>query len=165
MNVFKIILILLIAFISNLSFSQNINDKKQMRNGIDSIMKQKVMDNLGLDESSADKFINAFKGNSKQIRLFNKEKKELMQSIEDNPSAADVDTKLDRMLELETKIVEQRKAFFNELKGFLTPQQIARTIVLRKKFERQFKKEILKHKRQNRMNNDSNDTDKDEDDK
>lgn len=146
MKIFRFIFIIIIILSANLSYSQRDGDRKKFRDGIDTIMKQKLIDRLGVDESSADKFLNVYKDHNKQVRIIHKEKKDLMETIELDPGASDMDSKLDKMLELETKIVDAKKSFFNELRTFLSPQQIARTLILRKNFEKEFRKQINKQR-------------------
>lgn len=153
MKIFKFILLALIIITANLSFAQKDNNsRRQMRTGIDSLMKQKISEKLNLDEFTSEKFMNTYKENNKKIRILNKEKNNLLESIELNPDASDIDTKLNGVLELESKIFEQRKSFINELRSFLTPQQIAKTLILRKNFGKEFKKEILKQRKGNKNN-------------
>ncbi|MDQ3194506.1 MAG: hypothetical protein M3P82_05850 [Bacteroidota bacterium] len=142
----KIILMSVLLFSAGFSFAQNDKDRKQMRDSMNAIMKQKIISNLELDDATADKFISVYKENNKNIRMIMKEKKELMESIENDPNASDIDTKLDKILQLETDVLDLRKSFFRELKTFLSPQQIAKTLVLRKRFERQFRKEVMKQR-------------------
>ncbi len=152
------ILILLIIAAANFSVAQiDNNNKRQTKNGIDSIMRQKVMENLNLDESTTEKFMNAYKSNVKELRNLNKQRKEKIDDIEADPGAADIDSKLDGILDIEYKMVDQRKSFLTELKTFLTSRQIAESIVLKKNLEKEFRKEIMKHRRQQRKNDDSND--------
>lgn len=147
----KILIIMLgFMFAANISFAQRDDIKKQISEKIETMMKQKIVDTLGFDEATANQFISTYKEDKKKIKTLIKTKKALMQEIENNPDAADIDAKLDRMLQLESEIVDQKKSFFTQLKTFLTPQQIAKTIVLRKNFDREFKKEISKFKDDNK---------------
>lgn len=130
--------------------AQKGQNNKLLRNQIDSLRKQKFMEKVNVDEATADRFFELFKENNKKIRVFNKERKEILQSIEDNPDALDIDIKINNLLELETKIVEQRKTFMTDLKSILTLPQIAKTIILQKNFNKQFKREILKQRKKSR---------------
>lgn len=150
MKVNKLFTLILILISVNLCLSQVDDNKKKFKEEINNIMKTKLIDSLGMDEMTADKFIGLYKDNNKQIRALSKEKRALMQSIELDPSAGDVDQKFDKMLEIETRILDKKKSFFQELKTFLTPQQIAKTMILRKKLGREIKKEFMKHKKDGR---------------
>jgi len=150
MKILKLFFFIAALLASDLCLSQKEHDGKKFNDEIDTIMRQKLVERLGLDESSADKFVTTYKDNNKQIRMINKERKELFRSIELDPAATDMDSKLDKMLELETKIVDQKKIFFNELRLFLTPQQIAKTMLLRKNFEKKLRKEINNKRRKDK---------------
>lgn len=142
---------ILLCWCSCLVFAQKGNDNKPYRDEIDKIMKQKFMEKVNVDESTANNFFTMFKENNKKIRMLNKEKKEILESIEGNPDAADIDSKIDKLLDIETKIIEQKKSFMSELKTILTPQQIAKTIILQRNFEKEFKKQIIKQRKRDKI--------------
>ncbi|MEP7145551.1 MAG: hypothetical protein ABI792_00940 [bacterium] len=146
MRLLKNYLAAAIIFSAGFAFAQIDKDRKSISDSIDSIMKQKIVSNLDMDDITADRFISVYKENNKNIRSIMKEKKELMESLENDPNASDIDSKLDKLLQLETDVLDQRKSFFRELKTFLTSQQIAKSLVLRKKFEKQLRKEIMNHR-------------------
>lgn len=122
------------------------NDKKQFRAQIDSIMKQKLIEKLNLSESSADKYVTAIRENNGKIKDLLKEKKTIMKSIEADPEAADVGSKLDKTFELDSRIIETRREFIKDISSYLTPQQIAKSMILKKNFNKEFKNQIRKHK-------------------
>ena len=150
MNIFKTILIVLLILSSNNSYSQTDKDKRKMNVQLDSLMIGKLTAVTGIDQVTADKFIGKYKANNKQIRQLKKEKREVMDLIEADPSALDVDVKLDKLIELDYNLYENRKAFMENLKIFMTPQQIAGTIVFMKDFSKEFRKKFKKDKSQKR---------------
>lgn len=150
MKVNKLFTFILILISANLCFAQNDDNKKKFKEEINNIMKTKLIDSVGMDELTADKFIALYKDYNKQVRALGKEKRALMQSIELDLSAGDIEQKFDKMLGIETSILDKKKSFFQELKSFLTPQQIAKTMILRKKLGREIKKEFMKHKKDGR---------------
>lgn len=72
------------------------------------------------------------------------EKRELMDDIDLDPGAADIESKLDRALDIDIQIAELKKSFKNRLREFMTPQEIAKTMKFRRKFERDLRQEIRK---------------------
>lgn len=156
----KILLFTLILFVSlsGTTFGQrgNLNNTSDE---IGQVMKQKLMENLNLDESTADKYIALHKENNKQLKGLMKEKRELMRSINSNPDAADIESKLNSFLDLDSKIVELRKNHISELKAFLTPQQIAKSMIFTRKFNKELRNQMRERKR-NRQNNDSQNNNK-----
>lgn len=70
-----------------------------------------------------------------------------MDKIENDLNAADMETKIARLIELETSVLELKKGFITDLKSFLTPQQIAKTIIMRKNLEKVMRKEINKREK------------------
>jgi len=143
------IFLILFFFTTGFSFAQR-DGKNKTSDDLDRVLKQKVMEKLNFDESTADRLILAYKDNKKQMRIINKERKEIMESIELDPGATDIETKLDKMLEIETKMTDLRKNFFTDLKTFLTPQQIAKTLVLRKNFNKELRKQMGKQRKRDR---------------
>lgn len=151
MKNFTGILLILFLFSAGLSFAQR-DGKKKNSDELNRVLKQKVMEKLSFDEPTADKLISAYKENNKQMRIINKERKDIMESIELDPGSADIETKLDKMVENETKMAELRKSFFTELKTFLTPQQIAQTLILRKNFHKELRKQMGKQRKRDKPN-------------
>lgn len=143
-----ILIVTAVLLMTNVSFAQKENERKNFSDEIGNVMKQKLMDNAKFDEATADKFINLLRENNKQLRVYNKEKLELMQSINLDPEAPDMESKLEKIIELDTKILDLRKSHYNELKTFLSPQQIAKSMVFTKKFAKEFRKQM-----RNRKNN------------
>lgn len=145
--------VLIVIAIANISSAQTDTDKtadkKQFRVQLDSIMKQKLMEKLNLSESSADKYISAFRENNDKVKELMKEKKSLMRSIEANPEAPDIGTKLDQSFDIDNRIIETRRSFVKDVSSYLTPQQIAKSMILKKNFNKEFKNQIRKHKNKN----------------
>jgi hypothetical protein len=152
MKIFKLIFLVLFVFTISDSFAQKDFDKKKFKEKIDSVMRQKLIENTDLDSITANRFFETYNENSKQIRKITKEKKNLFEKIEADPSDQDMGSKIDKLMELETSVLEIKKGFMNELKTFLTPQQIARTIIMRKNLEKVMHKEINKREKRNDSN-------------
>ncbi|MCB0726238.1 MAG: hypothetical protein R3A12_20090 [Ignavibacteria bacterium] len=150
MNIFKIILISCLIITANFSYAQYDKNKLQMKGQIDSLMNSKLISETGIDQTTADKFIEKYKENNKQIRELKKEKKEVMKLIKADPSALDVGTKLDKLIDLDYEIFKNRKAFMEDLNNFMTPQQIAGTIVFMNDFSKEFRKRLKKNRNGNR---------------
>ncbi len=146
MNIFKIILISCLIISANTSIGQYDKSKSQMKGQIDSLMNSKLITEAGIDQTTADKFIEKYKENNKQIRELKKEKKEVMKLIKADPSALDVGTKLDKLIDLDYEIFKNRKAFMEDLNNFMTPQQIAGTIVFMNDFSKEFRKRLKKNR-------------------
>ncbi|HAY33334.1 MAG TPA: hypothetical protein PK536_09925 [Ignavibacteria bacterium] len=125
-------------------FSQQDSLKIQKKQELENLFKEKVKTNLNVDQFTADKLVESYKDNNLQMRTLRKEIKETYKSIESDPDAADMSSKLDKVIELEKKSVEQKEKFYNELKTFLTPQQIAKSFFMKKKFNKELRKELDK---------------------
>lgn len=146
---YKNLIIFLLFLMVNVSFAQKDNGKMQFNEEFDKILKQKLMENLSLDDATADKFMNTYKQSKINIRSLMKEKKELQKTIEQDPEALDIGIKLDKWMEIDTKIIDSRNNYYNELKTFLTPVQIAKSINLKRNIKKELKEELKKHRKQN----------------
>lgn len=149
-------LIFVLLLFTEICNAQNGDNRKKFRNEIDSVMKQKLITNLQISDADADKLMNAFKENNKAVKSHAKERKAVMESIELDPSAADVETKLDKLSSIDTQLIELRQNFYRNLKTFLTPQQIAKTIVIRKNFNKELKQQFKKRGNRNKQNKQDN---------
>ena len=150
MKTYKLIILSLILFAFNSSYAQRDMKKMKFREKIDSVMRIKLIENADLDSITADRFLEVYKDNNNKIRKISKEKKNLMETIEKDPEAIDMESKINKLMDLETNILDLRKSFISEAKTFLTPQQIAKTLVMRKNIERVIRKELSNRKKGNK---------------
>jgi len=152
MKTYKLIILSLILFAFNTSYAQRDMKKMKFTEKIDSVMRVKLIENGDLDSITADKFLEIYKDNNNKIRKISKEKKNLMETIEKDPEAMDMESKINNLMDLETSILDLRKSFITEIKSFLTPQQIAKTLVMRKNIERVIRKELSNRRKGNKFN-------------
>ncbi|MCI0472515.1 MAG: hypothetical protein L0Y76_02925 [Ignavibacteria bacterium] len=96
------------------------------------VVKEKFMEKVGVDEKTADMFMEAMKSQQDEMKQLQQKRKSIMKEITDNPNSTDVQTKLEDMLDIDYKMHISRKNFFNELKTFMTPQQIAGSMSFQK---------------------------------
>jgi len=136
----KLILLFLIVIVSqNFIYSQIDNKKKLQR-----IIRQKFIEKLEISDSLGDKFFKIYNKSINDIRALNKEKKDLMESIESNLDASDMSSKTDRLFEIDQQIENSKKDFYNELKTIFTYKQIAQTIIFQRNLKQFLNKEIRK---------------------
>ncbi len=134
-------LLILLIFIFGFSFSVysqedtlNIGSKHKLRK----VIKEKLMKKLEIDEITAEKFTKLYNEQIKLIVEYNKNKREIMKSIEENPDSKDVMNKIEELIEIDSKIIKARKDFISELQKFLTPKQIAQSIIFQKNLRKLF---------------------------
>jgi hypothetical protein len=136
----KLILIFLIVIVSqNFIYSQIDNKKKMQR-----IIRQKFIEKLEISDSLGDKFFKIYNKSINDIRVLNKEKKDLMESIENNLDASDMSSKTDRIFEIDQQIENSKKDFYNELKTIFNYKQIAQTIIFQRNLKQFLNKELRK---------------------
>jgi len=117
----------------NVFAQQDTTDNRQL---LKKTIKKKFIENLGLDKETGDKFFRLYNESRKELNELMKKQKEIIEYINNNYDAADISVKIDEMIENENKIFETRKNFINSLKEFLTPQQIAKSIVMQQKMRK-----------------------------
>jgi septal ring factor EnvC (AmiA/AmiB activator) len=96
------------------------------------IVKEKFMEKVGVDEKTADKFMETMKSHKDEMKQLQQKRKSIMKEITDNPNSADVQSKLEELLDIDYRMHMSRKNFFTELKTFMTPQQIAGSMSFQK---------------------------------
>jgi hypothetical protein len=144
-NKIVIILILIVGFNFTLQ-AQEDTSLTGSRHKLKKVVREKLIEKLEIDEASADKFITLYNEQKKVMGDYNKDKKDLMRTIEDNPDASDVMKKINDLIEIDDKINKSRKEFIAELQKFLTPKQIAQSIIFQKNLRKLFLKENRKER-------------------
>jgi Spy/CpxP family protein refolding chaperone len=117
----------------NVFAQQDTSDTRQI---LKKAIKKKFIENLGLDKESADKFFRLYNETRKDLNELTKKQKEIIEYINTNYDSPDISAKIDEMIENENKIFETRKNFIISLREFLTPQQIAKSIVMQQKMRK-----------------------------
>lgn len=145
---------ILIFTIFILSFSAAEAQPKKMTDELKKIRKEKYLENVSVDNATADKYFEIFDENFLSLRKLNKQKKDNMEYIENNVEASDISAKIDEILDIESKILEKKKDMFVQLKTFLTPKQIAQSIIFQVKFTKELKNQIDKRKKGKRRDDD-----------
>ncbi len=129
---FTVFFILAFTFV-NVFAQQDTSDTRQI---LKKAIKKKFIENLGLDKESADKFFRLYNETRKDLNELTKKQKEIIEYINTNYDSPDISAKIDEMIENENKIFETRKNFIISLREFLTPQQIAKSIVMQQKMRK-----------------------------
>lgn len=145
---------ILIVTIFILSFSAVEAQPKKMTDELKKIRKEKYLENVSVDDATADKYFEIFDENFLSLRKLNKQKKDNMEYIENNVEASDISAKIDEILDIESKILEKKRDMFVQLKTFLTPKQIAQSIIFQVKFTKELKNQIDKRKKGKRRDDD-----------
>lgn len=133
-----------------LSFSLAEAQPKKMTDELKKIRKEKYLENVSVDNATADKYFEIYDENFMSIMKFNRQRKDNMEYIEKNLDASDITSKLEEILDLDAKILEKKKELYTQLKTFLTPKQVAQSIIFQMKFNKELKKQIDKRKKDKR---------------
>jgi len=67
-----------------------------------------------------------------------------MESIESNLDAADMNTKTDRLFEIDKSIENSKNEFYDNLKTIFNYKQIAQTLIFQRNLKQFLKKELKK---------------------
>jgi type VI protein secretion system component VasK len=130
MKTFNLLLLALsfIVLTSTGSYSQNDTSRAAAKEKLKKIVKEKLMEKMNLDDATATKLIELSAANRKEMKELRKKEKDLTDYIFDNPQSSDVGTKIED--------------HYAKLKAFLTPTQIAQSMVFQKELVKFMKKEM-----------------------
>lgn len=140
----SIVLLGLTCFLHSQEDTSLIGSKHNLKAAV----KEKIMEKLDVDESTANRILKLFNDQRKAMSEYNKEKRELVKYIENNPGSSDVLTKINELFNLDDKINKTKKDLVTELSSFLTPKQTAQIIVFQKNLRKLFieRKDKLRHR-------------------
>lgn len=134
-----------------ISFSAGYTQPKKMNEELKKIRKQKYLENVTLvDETTADKYFEVFDANFDSIRKLNRQRKETLEYIEKNLDASDLSAKMEDLLDIENKILDKKKDLYTQLKTFMTPKQLAQSMIFQVKFNKELKKQIDKRRKKDK---------------
>jgi hypothetical protein len=137
----KIIFLIIIIFAFNVLSKAQEDSLQHSHLKLKKAIKEKLMEKLSINETTADKVIKTGNEQRKISSDFIKEKKQIMKYIEDNPDASDIMNKINDFIAIDDKINKSRKDFVDKLKTILTPKQIAQALILQKNLHKMFHKE------------------------
>jgi hypothetical protein len=136
------------------SYSQN--DTSRSKEKLRKVVKEKLIEKLNIDEATANKFIDIAAAQRKEMKEYMKKKNELTDYIFENPQSSDVGTKLEDLMDTENKINQSRNDFYTKLKAFLTPNQIAQSMVFQKELMKFMRKEMKRNNKDDDRGDDHN---------
>lgn len=138
----NLILLILFAFTLQLKAQTDTNDTKPIKMFQKATM-NKFMEYVKTDEATTVKYFKMYRNNLRKINQFTKLRRSVMSDIESNPEDADISNKLDKLNEIETNIYKVRSDFRESLKEYLTPIQIAKSLI----FEKKLRQTILENRK------------------
>ena len=112
--------------------TQNTKAGKLIRESI----RKKFIEYVRTDEQTTEKFFSDFRKNRKEINTLLRERQYIMKEIELNTDADDIQQKLERVSQIDKNIFNLKQEFSESLKAYLTPEQIAKTIIFEKKIRK-----------------------------
>lgn len=133
---------------NSVSFSQKDTAENTKGQKYREAVRMKLIEEAGFSDEQADKFLTVSVEFRKEYKELTKLKNELIGELETEQESVNIESKLNKLLDTEKKICENRTNYWLSLKEFLSPVQISKTIVLHKKL-----KNLIKDKRKNRNNN------------
>ncbi len=132
---------------NNYSDAQVDSTKEKFVNRIRKVLKEKLIEKLEFDEQTADKYLELYYVAADETVKLNEQRMKTYRYLEKNPDAADIDQKLDELIEIESKLVDIRKDFLLSIKEILTTKQTAQAVVFQNKFNRFLRDQINKFKK------------------
>ncbi len=142
--------ILILAIILTLIAGSNLfaqKDTTGAREKLHKVLKEKLIEKVGLSEATADKVMEITAEHRKEIKALKKQIKTLKKEIYDNPKSSDVSSKLDELAALQEKTHKSSMEMQTKMRSLLTPTQIAETMAFQKEVKKFMKKEVKKTKK------------------
>lgn len=156
-NILILTIVLALLCCSDL-FAQK--DTTGTREKLNKVIKEKLIEKVGLSEATADQVMEISDEHRKELRALNKQIRALKKEISDNPKSSDVSSKLDELSALQEKTHKSRLDMQAKLKAILTPTQIAETMAFQKEIKKFMKKEVKKTKKSKKDKEDRKDGNK-----
>ena len=113
--------------------------------------KMKLIQVLDLNEDASVRFFARRNEHQKRVREILNQRDQLAQEIEkeikDGAKVSDAvyQEQVNRMLELEAKMMKERESFIKSLNDILSPEQIAKLTVFEIRFRREVRERIMGH--------------------
>ncbi|HEX2788092.1 MAG TPA: hypothetical protein VHP32_09320 [Ignavibacteria bacterium] len=144
----KLIFFFIIALFGFISFTDSYaqNDRDDFKQKLDQVRKEKFIEKIKVDDATADRYFQVTNTFMETMKDLNQSQRRIMKSIEDNPDASDIESKLNQFIENEAKIGNVKKEYYESLKTFLTPKQVAQTIIFQRQFMKKLKNEVDKRR-------------------
>lgn len=146
-----ILAIFILLFTSATVISQTDTSNKKFGDRVQKIILEKLKQKLDIDDKTAESVLDITRKNRKEIAELNKRRMSIMYYIENNLEANDLESKIDDIIEIESKIDSLKRNYIKELKIILTPQQVAKTLIFQKNIKKFFQKEMKERKRKKRF--------------
>jgi len=128
----RILIVMAAALFLACTFSAYAQQDTSRKGKFQKVVKEKFMERVGVDEKTTDKFMETAKSHKNEMKSLQQKRMTLMKEITDNPGSTDIQSKLEDLLDVDYKMHMSRKGFYNELKTFMTPEQIAKTMTFQK---------------------------------
>lgn len=149
---FTFCLVILLFVLSSGLNAQVKNDN--IREKIEKIKLEKLINKLELDDETAEVFTEKYKNFVSVIKDLNQKRVKTYKLMVANlESGNGLDTLVDRLINYENQIAKERDNFAAELKTILSSKQIATMIVFERKFNAQLKKILQNYRKRNNKKN------------
>ena len=145
---------LLISFISITSLAQRPGVEGEwgkMSGKIEQLEKIKLIEELDLDEETTLRFFARRNKHRDDLRLLLENKKLLYKELSTNVNSDDKNNlkeNTDKILQLEEKMISERKKFLESLSDILTEKQIAQLVLFEFNFRKEMRHQFMKQRMQ-----------------
>jgi Spy/CpxP family protein refolding chaperone len=121
---------------------------------VEQFKKIRLMEVLKLDEDESIRFFNRYDKFEEEMRGLERERNKIIDDVDslvkqDGKDAA-YQKDFDELIALGQKVADTRTHFYNEVRGILTPQQVAKLIVFERDFGRELREIIQDVQRERR---------------
>lgn len=121
---------------------------------VEQFKKIRLMEVLKLDEDESVRFFNRYNKFEEEIRGLERERNKIIDDVDSLVKQGREDEAyqkdFDELIALGQKVANTRTRFYNEIRGILTPQQVAKLIVFERDFGRELREIIQDVQRERR---------------
>ncbi len=159
MKNFKLVLFFLILLAQIISAQEHFTKGRWGMQGgrISELEKIKLIEELQLDEETTLRFFSRRNSHQEIHRQIMLKRDSLLiqlnQKIEEENSKLDYQKEIDKILNIDKELSDERIRFFKSLNDILSYEQIAELLIFEKKFKSEIRKQILRHGRGRRGQN------------
>ncbi len=144
-------LLLLVAWPANVADAQS-RDRRGRREGVDRVehLKQmRLIEELSLGEEDAVRFMAKRKEHEERMRGFSSERDSMLDGLgarlEGGADAAGIEPAVNRVLEQDRKMFEERRRYQDDMRKFLPAEKFARLLIFEREFQMQVRSAMGKN--------------------
>lgn len=124
---------------------------QQMAENMENLRLLKLLETVDLTEEQSAKFIPLFQRFRKNFKELMDQRRDLVGNlaslVDSNASDAELNTGIQKLIDLKKKMDSQQTEFITECRGILTTKQVAKLVIFQERFEREILQSLREFRR------------------